>query len=101
MFFHRDNLLVISPQVPPGKWQYFCLDRVRYHKRWITILWDETGRQYGRGQGLRVYVDGALVGQATELKRLRVKMPPPVSPSAPASATTATVSATPALTKVI
>jgi hypothetical protein len=69
-------LLVVSPLVPPGKWKYFCLDRVRYHRRWITIIWDETGQRYYRGQGFRIYVDGVLVAKADVLKRVRIKMPP-------------------------
>ena len=35
-------------------WSYFCLDRVRYHDRWITIIWDRDGTQYQRGKGMSV-----------------------------------------------
>lgn len=35
-------------------WSYFCLDRVRYHDRWITIIWDRDGTQYQRGKGMLV-----------------------------------------------
>jgi hypothetical protein len=53
--------LVVSPLIPED-WDYFCLDRVRYHGRNLTILYDRTGEKYGRGKGLRLYFDGREVG---------------------------------------
>ena len=50
----RDNALVLNPLLPSNRWSYFCLDRVRYHNRWITIIWDKTGLRYNMGIGLRV-----------------------------------------------
>ena len=35
-------------------WSYFCLDRVRYHNRWITVVWDRDGTQYNKGKGMSV-----------------------------------------------
>lgn len=37
-------------------WSYFCLDRIRYHNRWITIIWDRDGTQYSRGKGMSVSI---------------------------------------------
>ena len=76
----RDNALVVNPLVPADTWDYFCLDRVYYHKRWITILWDKTGTRYHRGKGLRVYADGILVASSVTLTQLKVTLPP-LSPS--------------------
>ena len=39
-----------------GVWSYFCLDRIRYHNRWITIMWDKDGTQYNRGIGMSVSI---------------------------------------------
>ena len=72
----RDYSLVVNPLVPADTWDYFCLDRVYYHKRWITILWDKTGTRYHRGQGLRVYADGLLVASSPTLTQLKVTLPP-------------------------
>ena len=44
--------------MPAGTWDYFCLDQVRYHGRWLTILYDKTGERYHQGKGLRVFADG-------------------------------------------
>ena len=54
-----DDMLDVYPLVPVGTWQYFCLDGVHYHGHLLAIMYDKTGEHYGRGAGLRVYVDGA------------------------------------------
>ena len=53
-----DDVVEVNPLVPDNTWDYFCLDRVPYHGRMLTILWDKTGERYGKGAGLRVLADG-------------------------------------------
>lgn len=65
-----DHRLEINPLVPEGSLAYFCLDRVRYHERDLTILYDRTGSRYGKGRGLRVYTDGREIGSAPALAAL-------------------------------
>jgi len=50
--------LVINPLVPGDKWDYFCLDKVLYHGKEITILYDKLGTRYKKGKGFMVWVDG-------------------------------------------
>jgi hypothetical protein len=71
-----DHRLEINPLVPEGSLEYFCLDRVRYHDRDLTILYDRTGSRYGKGRGLRVYADGRQIGSAPALTALELEMPP-------------------------
>jgi len=79
-----DGRLVVHPLVPPHTWAYFCLDRVRYHRRWLTVVWDATGEKYGRGRGLMVFSDGVLVASSPTLKALKVTLPPPkMTPTPP------------------
>lgn len=66
--------LVVNPLLPDDAWDYFCLDRVRYHGHDITILWDRHGTRYHQGRGLRVLVDGTLKGSRETLGRLTVKL---------------------------
>jgi hypothetical protein len=80
-----DDQLEVDPLVPPGRWKYYCLDRVCYHGHLLTILFDETGEHYGRGAGLRVYVDGAEVACAPALRQILVPLTPPAA-AAPAAA---------------
>lgn len=70
-----DDTVEVFPLLPDGLWDWFCLDGVNYHNHMLTILWDKDGTRYGRGQGLRVLVDGKQIAQATKLERLTGKLP--------------------------
>lgn len=65
-----DDVVEVNPLLPEGTWDYFCLDRVRYHNHWLTIVYDKTGQHYGKGQGLRVFCDGQEIAAADNLKRI-------------------------------
>ncbi len=66
-----DDRLVVSPLIPED-WDYFCLDRVRYHGHDLTIRYDRTGQKYGRGRGLRLDCDGREVAECELLSPLVV-----------------------------
>jgi hypothetical protein len=66
----RDGMVEVNPLVPQDKWEWFCLDRVLYHGRILTIFWDRDGSRYGRGKGFHVLVDGAEVAHSEKLERL-------------------------------
>ena len=68
-----DNTIEVNPLIPEGKWNWFCLDNVLYHGHNISIVWDKDGSRYHAGKGLRVYVNGKLVGQSDRLQRLICK----------------------------
>lgn len=65
----------VRPLTPPA-WDYFCLDQVRYHGRWLTIIWDKTGERYHAGKGLFIMADGKKIGAADSLQRLTATLPP-------------------------
>lgn len=69
-----DGILEINPLVPEGTWDYFCLDQVRYHGRWLTILYDKTGEHYKRGKGLRVFADGQEIACEPTLSKITVNL---------------------------
>lgn len=66
-----DELIEVHPLLPPNEWEWFCLDAVTYHGRRLTIIWDVTGKRYGRGRGLSIWVNGAEVARARTLSRLQ------------------------------
>lgn len=68
-----DSTLEINPLIPQGKWKWFCLDNVLYHGHNLSIVWDEDGSRYHAGKGLRVFVDGILVGHKDKLEKLICK----------------------------
>ena len=65
-----DDVVEVNPLVPAGVWDYFCLDHVAYHGRVLTIVWDKTGKKYGRGAGLYVLADGKEIARSKTLKRI-------------------------------
>ncbi len=69
-----DNTLEIDPIVPENQWDYFCLDKVPYQGRIVTILWDKDGSKYGKGKGFKAYVDGKEVVKSDKIKRLTAKI---------------------------
>ena len=73
---------VVNPLLPENTWDYFCLDRVPYHGKTLTIAFDRTGQRYGRGAGLRVYVDGEEVANRPDLGRLEARLGAPPTPAA-------------------
>jgi len=70
-----DDTVEVRPLVPET-WDYFCLDRVRYHGRALTILYDKSGERYGRGKGLRVLADGREIAASSTLSRVTAPLPP-------------------------
>ncbi|MFN8346378.1 MAG: glycoside hydrolase, partial [Spirosomataceae bacterium] len=69
-----DNLLEIRPLVPPHQWDWFCLDKVLYHGKSVTVLWDKTGKHYHKGKGMRVFADGKEIYRSRRLDTLKVKL---------------------------
>jgi hypothetical protein len=66
-----DETIEINPLLPPGEWDWFCLDQLPYHGKMLTILWDRDGAHFSRGRGLRIYVNEKLVAESPELARLK------------------------------
>lgn len=65
-----DNIVEVNPLLPENTWDYFCLDKLRYHDRILTIIWDKTGEKYGKGKGLSVYANGLKIAEAPTLTKV-------------------------------
>ena len=70
-----DNTVEIRPLLPEGIWHWFCLDGVKYHGHTLTILWDQDGSRYGRGQGLVVLAEGKEIAHTEKLTQLKSTLP--------------------------
>ena len=44
--------------VPADYWDWFCLLGVNCQGHRVDIIYDRTGRHYGRGKGLQLIIDG-------------------------------------------
>lgn len=70
-----DNVVEVSPLLPPNAWDWFCLDGVAYHGHSLTVLWDRTGEHYHQGAGFTVFADGKTIAHATSLARVTGTLP--------------------------
>ncbi|MFM8220570.1 MAG: MGH1-like glycoside hydrolase domain-containing protein, partial [Planctomycetaceae bacterium] len=64
----------------PADWSHFALDSLPLGGHRVTIAWDRDGSRYGRGQGLRVLVNGQLVARSDTLQPLEFPLPAPPAP---------------------
>jgi hypothetical protein len=69
-----DDALVVHP-LAPDSWDYFALDQLPYRGHTVAVVWDRTGKRYGRGAGLQVLVNGQRAARSPELGRLEVRLP--------------------------
>ncbi len=70
-----DNTVEVWPLLPAGTWNWFCLDGVKYHGHWLTILWDQDGTHYGRGRGLTIFSDRKEIAHRNNLSKLTGELP--------------------------
>ncbi len=68
-----DNMLEIRPLIPEG-WDWFALDKVKYHNRIISVIWDRTGEKYRRGKGFLIFVDGQKKHQSSDIVNVITKL---------------------------
>lgn len=70
-----DGLIEINPLLPDDKWNWFCLDRIRYHGHELTICWDKYGTRYNRGKGFYILIDGKEAGRNDKPDRIICILP--------------------------
>ena len=69
-----DDRVVVHPLLPAGVWTYFALDGLPYHGHLLTILYDETGKQYRRGRGTTLFIDGKKCASRVDLGPLECRL---------------------------
>ncbi|BEL03982.1 hypothetical protein Q0Z83_021730 [Actinoplanes sichuanensis] len=74
-----DDAVTVKP-LAPASWDYFLLENAPYHGHNLTVLWDRTGSRYGRGAGLKVFVDGVQQAAQPGLTPLTAAVGTPVAP---------------------
>lgn len=66
----EDNSVVLQPNIPQDKWDWFCLDNVLYNGKNLTIIWDKDGKKYKKGQGFTLLVNGKKVVNQASLGKM-------------------------------
>lgn len=66
----QDAKIEVHPLIPEDKWEWFCLDNVKYKGKIVTIFWDKNGSKYNKGEGLHVLVDGNEVARSKRLEKI-------------------------------
>ena len=66
--------------IDPQGLAWFRMQDVPYHGRSLSVVYDEDGRHYRGGAGLRVYVDGALAASRATLGKLVVPVAAKANP---------------------
>ncbi len=64
-----NDVVEIHPLIPDN-WDWFCLDRVFYHEKEITIIWDKTSEKYKKGKGLMIFIDGKLKTKTNRIEKI-------------------------------
>jgi hypothetical protein len=72
----EDDTIELRPLAPPT-WDYLALHHLSYRGHRVGVLWDRTGKLFGEGKGLHLFVNGAKVASRETLGPLTAKMPPP------------------------
>jgi hypothetical protein len=73
-----DNTIEVNPLFPTT-WTYFCAEDIPYHGHFVTILWNQSGSRYGKGAGLRVYVDNVQVASSASITKLTATIAAPTT----------------------
>jgi len=64
-----NNTIEIKPLVPDD-WEWFAVDNIYYQDKKFSLIWDETGKKYGRGKGLTLFRDNILVANSSKIEKL-------------------------------
>ena len=70
----QDETIEINPLIPQDKWNWFCLDRVIYNNRILTIIWDRDGSRYNLGKGLTLLVNGRKAAHSESLTKIEYSL---------------------------
>lgn len=69
----KGDALEVSPLIPQEKWEWFCLDNVKYKDDILTVIWDKTGEKYEKGKGFMLFKNGEKIASAENLEKLSVE----------------------------
>ena len=66
--------LTVNPLIPPTALPWWTADGIGLHGRMVAVAFDVDGKHYGRGAGLKVWVDGKVVASSATMAKLTVQL---------------------------
>lgn len=70
----EDEVLEINPLFDRDNLEYMCADGILYHGKYVCVMWDKNGNRYGRGKGLKVFVDGVERASAEAVEKIEINL---------------------------
>ena len=67
-------MLEVYPLIPEGKWDWFCLDKVIYHGKDLTLLYDKTEKNMAGEKAFLYMPTASNCTMANELKPVLTKL---------------------------
>lgn len=66
----EDGTITVDPLISSKDWDWFCLDGVQYKGKELAVVYDRTGKKYGKKRGLSLLVNGVVVANNRRLKKI-------------------------------
>ena len=57
---YYNNYIEINPLIPDD-WDWFAIEKIKYQDKFISVIWDRTGKKFNVGKGLLLIVDNKIV----------------------------------------
>ena len=70
----KDGLLSVNPLIPPGELPWWTADGMLIHGKIVSVRFDLDGTHYGKGKGLKVFVDGTVAQSSPAMAELTVQL---------------------------
>jgi hypothetical protein len=70
----RTGKLSVNPLIPATILPWWTVDGILLHGRAVGVSFDADGTKYGRGAGLKVWVDGKLAASSATMAKLEVDL---------------------------
>ena len=69
-----NGTLTVNPLVPAAALPWWTADGMALHSRIVSVAFDADGARYGRGPGLKVWVDGVVAASSPTMVPLTVQL---------------------------
>jgi hypothetical protein len=66
--------LAINPLIPPTTLPWWAADGIKMRGKIVSVMFDMDGTRYGRGKGLKVWLDGELAASSPTMAALEVQL---------------------------